>query len=144
LGPLFLASIFLAFAWIWPNHRILLMLVIPVAVKWVALLTWLGYGLGLLSGDVGTRLAIVAGIANFAAFCGAEVWRWARRSGRAVGGAVTAVVNEGAAFHTCAACGTTEKKDPTARFRVCVECRPGRDYCMKCLDGHSHRIDTHV
>ena len=140
-GALFLGSIFLAFAWLWPNHKILLFFVIPVAVKWLALLTWIGCGVGLLVGDLGTKLMIVASITNFAIFCGADVVRWLRRGKQQLSQAVKVVANEGVAFHRCAACGMTELKDPNARFRMCTECVPAHEFCMVCLDGHTHRVN---
>lgn len=140
-GAMFLGSIFLAFAWLWPNHQILLFFVVPVAVKWIALLAWIGLGMGLLFGGLATKLMVVASVTNFAIFCGADVVRWLRRGKRQIGAAVKAVASEGEAFHRCATCGTTELKDRDARFRMCTDCIPAHEYCMRCLDGHSHRVN---
>jgi hypothetical protein len=140
-GALFLTSIFLAFAWLWPDHKILLFFIIPVAVKWLALLFWIGLGIGLAGGDMATRLMILASIANFAVFCGSDVWRWINRGKRQIAQAVTAATSEAEPFHRCAACGVTELKDPQARFRMCTECVPAQEYCMVCLPGHIHKVD---
>ena len=43
-------SIFLAFAYLYPNFTICIMFVLPVKVKWLAMGQWLLYGLFMLSG----------------------------------------------------------------------------------------------
>src|SRR5262249_48935520 len=65
-------SLFLAFAYLYPDYEILLFFILPVKVKWLALLTWIGYGLGLVFGDWLTRALILAAISNFLLFFGRD------------------------------------------------------------------------
>ena len=49
-------SVFLAFAWLYPDFQIMLFFILPVKIKWLALLAWIGYFLALVTGDWSTRL----------------------------------------------------------------------------------------
>ena len=76
-------SLFLAFAWMFPNVQLLLFFVIPVRVKWLG---WLAGGLWawefLLSRPVG-KLSLACEMLGFALFFGPDLWRelkaWNRR-----------------------------------------------------------------
>jgi hypothetical protein len=56
---LFIAgSIFLAFAHLHPNFTMYVFLVLPIQIKWLALLTWIFLAWSFFTGDLSTRLAI--------------------------------------------------------------------------------------
>ncbi|MCX5796316.1 MAG: hypothetical protein NTY77_12545, partial [Elusimicrobia bacterium] len=65
-------SVFLAFAFLYPDFEFLILFVLPVKVKWLALLTWLGYGFQLLAGTWQTRLFVLASVGNFLIFFGKD------------------------------------------------------------------------
>ena len=75
-------SVFLAFAWLNPDFELLLFFILPVRIKWLALLTWIGYGYGLLAGDWGDRFRILAAIGNFLVFFWPELVARFHRGGR--------------------------------------------------------------
>ncbi len=68
------ASLFLAFAWLFPDFELLLFFVLPLKVK------YLGYGTAawmawrFVAGDVLTRLAVAAALANFLLLLGPDLW----------------------------------------------------------------------
>ena len=66
------ATIFLAFAHLWPDFELLFFFVLPVKVKWLAWLAWAGIAWSFLVGGGLTRLALLCGLANYALFFGAE------------------------------------------------------------------------
>lgn len=68
-----MSTVFLAFAFLNPNFELLLFFVLPVKVKWLALITWLLYGYSVVTGGWPTRLLVLAGVANFVLFFGGEV-----------------------------------------------------------------------
>jgi membrane associated rhomboid family serine protease len=70
-----ISTIFLAFAFLNPNYELLLFFVLPVKVKWLALITWLLYGYTVVTGGWPARLLILAGVANFGLFFGGELIR---------------------------------------------------------------------
>ncbi|MFA6029073.1 MAG: Rhomboid family protein [Elusimicrobiota bacterium] len=64
------ASIFLAFAALFPDFELLLFFVLPVKVKWLAAFAWAGILWTLLAGSWDSRLTTAAGILNYAVFFG--------------------------------------------------------------------------
>ena len=68
-------SVFLAFAYLFPDFEILLFFILPVKVKWIALITWVLYFIGFATGDAMQRLLIVAAILNFLLFFGVEIFQ---------------------------------------------------------------------
>jgi len=135
-----LGSVFLAFAWLWPNFTILLFFIIPVKIKYLALVTWLFYILTLCVGTMLDRGLVVAAIANFLLFFGSDIVRRMRSGHRQMVVKVSEVRDAQVSFHRCTVCGVTEKSDPAARYRTCAQCRPAREYCMVHLKEHSHVI----
>ena len=71
-------SIFLAFAFLYPDFELLLFFFFPVKVKWLALLTWIALlGQFCLGGWLAKGL-VLAAIANFLLFFHQELWQRAR------------------------------------------------------------------
>ena len=69
-------SIFLAFAAIFPEHRVLLFFIIPVKVKWIAIASaafLLYYFVQSLVYDWQTCFSIIAAVINFLIFCGYDL-----------------------------------------------------------------------
>jgi len=130
-------SVFLAFAFLYPDFELLILFILPVKVKWLALLTWLGYGFQLLAGTWQTRLFVLASAGNFLIFFGRDIL-WLMRSGhRRMAAVARDVSGKKAAFHRCAACGITDVSHPTMDFRYCPECR-GLGYCRDHIFAHQH------
>ena len=44
-------SVFLSFAYLAPNFELALFFILPVKIKWLALLTWIGYAVAAVMGD---------------------------------------------------------------------------------------------
>ena len=80
-GPLQL-SVFLAFARLNGEMELLLFFILPVKVRQLALLAWLWAAWTLLFAGWTARIAVLAGLANYALFFGREHWaswrRWRR------------------------------------------------------------------
>jgi len=72
------ASLFLAFATLFPDVEVLLFFILPVKVKWMGYLTWATLGLGFLFGDAPVRLTILAGLVNYFLILGPDLWTRAR------------------------------------------------------------------
>src|SRR5690606_4821670 len=58
-------SMFLAFAYLYPDYVFLLFFILPVKVKWLALAAWLVYGFEFVTGDWATRAVVFASVGNF-------------------------------------------------------------------------------
>ncbi|MBK8576580.1 MAG: hypothetical protein IPN90_13200 [Elusimicrobia bacterium] len=77
------ASLFLAFATLFPDVEVLLFFILPVKVKWMGAVTWGSLGLGFLWGNAQERLTIAAGLVNYFLVLGPGLWVQARLRWRA-------------------------------------------------------------
>lgn len=131
-GVLLTNSLFFAFAMFYPERQILVFLIIPVKVKWLA---WIDLFLlvpSLLGAGWGYRAGVLASFANFLLFFGPALLsaRRRRREQEARLAKFTAVMAEMETLHQCHACGRTEVSTPELEFRVA---RDGNEYCSEHL-----------
>ena len=49
--------------------------ILPVKIRWLALLTWIWYGYRFLLGDWMVRVMIAASVLNYFLFFGRDIWR---------------------------------------------------------------------
>jgi hypothetical protein len=142
-------SVFLAFAYLYPDFVIQLMFVLPVRVKWLAWIAWAGYGLTFLSGLSGNLVAMAmvgASVANFFVFFGRDVLVRVVIGHRLMRRQASHVIAERKPRHVCIVCGATNKTHPEKDFRYCSKCRGQRCYCDEHLRDHEHveeEGDTH-
>src|SRR5512143_293173 len=130
-------SVFLAFAWLFPDFQLYIFFIVPVKIKWLALLTWIGYAYQLLVGSWPSRLLVLASISNFILFFGRDlVWRM-KTGKRVMSAQVREFSGKKEAFHTCSVCGITDLSHPAMEFRYCSDCG-GRGYCKDHIFNHKH------
>lgn len=67
-------SLLFAFAMLFPDLEFLIFFFIPVKVKWIALLEALSFAVAFIFGGIGTKLVIIAAVANFLIFFGGNFW----------------------------------------------------------------------
>src|SRR5205823_1707287 len=88
--PLY-ASLFLAFAAIFPDYELLLFFILPVKVKYMAMLTWLVMVWNFWAGSGATRAGLLASLTNYLLFFGpghfqkCRLWWEVRRNRRRMG-----------------------------------------------------------
>jgi hypothetical protein len=131
-------SVFLAFAWLYPDYVFYIMFVLPVKVRWLALLAWIGLIYSLIVGDMSTRLYVLAGITNFLLFFGPEVIQRLRSKGRKIQHKAQVAADAKKPKHQCAACGANDKTDSTLEFRYCSKCEGAPCYCENHIRDHEH------
>ena len=131
-------SIFLAFAYLFPDYQIYLFLILPIRIKWLALLTWLYYGYEFVMGGWPARLLIVVAIVNFLLFFGRDIFHKARYGHRRIKTQASVIANRDKPLHTCTICGITDKTHRTMDFRYCTKCEPPVAYCTDHLQNHPH------
>lgn len=126
-------SAFLAFATLFPKHEFLMFLVIPVQVRWLAIIATIPLVLLLFS--LPSYLPYVfLSFANYIFWAGIPA---ARGKVRVVGSASRkrkfekAKLSGEMAFHRCKKCGRTEVSDPDLEFRISAD---GDEYCEEHLD----------
>lgn len=137
-------SIFLAFAAIYPDMEVMLYFILPIKMKWMALVYAAMAVYYFIQGGIATRVSIAASLLNFAIFflSGRKTRRFGPR-----GQARKAKFERqsrphmnyaGGARHRCAVCGRTELDDPNLEFRFCSKCRGNYEYCQDHLFTHEH------
>lgn len=138
-------TIFLAFAVCYPDMRVMLYFLIPIKMKWMAIV----YGVLIAyefvaCGSWSGRVAIFASILNFIIFFlatkdlkqfspkeRARRQKFKKQVHQPRGGT-------GGAIHKCAICGRTELDNPDLQFRFCSKCRGNFEYCQDHLFTHKH------
>jgi hypothetical protein len=133
-------SVFLAFAYLWPDFEIRLFFILPVRVKWLALIAWIGVGLTFLIGTPMMRIMAVVPVLNFLLFFGSSL---AHRAGYKEPRLSAKSVREGKgepAFHTCVICGVTDTSNRKMEFRYCPDCAGTPCYCIDHINAHEHRL----
>ncbi|MEQ9367380.1 MAG: hypothetical protein RIF32_24320 [Leptospirales bacterium] len=126
-----------------PEQVIMLYFIIPVKLKWLAVLVFGAMGVFAIidisrSGSLLPLWDPLFGMAAWFAFYGPEAartmaWRGEQRVRKASYEARTA----GVTVHRCTVCGLTERDDPHMDFRFCVDCAD-HEYCSEHLARHEH------
>lgn len=138
-------SIFLACASIMPDYQLLLYGIIPIKMKWLAILDVVLLAVDAVQGGLIIRIVIIASLLNFIIFffCnrnlrGHSPKQAARR--KKFQKQISPPQNQyaGGAKHRCAVCGRTELDDPTLEFRYCSKCNGNYEYCQDHLFTHEH------
>lgn len=131
-------SIFLAFAFLNPNFQIMLFFLIPIKVKWIALVTWILYAIQFVMGGLGTKMLVLGAIINFLIFFSRDLYYKLRYGKRVVKTKIEKKIKEKTHFHRCDICGISDKDHPELEFRYCSLCNPPKCICENCLENHTH------
>lgn len=146
-------SIFLGFAMTFPDQQMLLFFLIPIKIKWLALLdvAYLTYLIivDVRSGYFMTTVQIVCSLASTIifffmtrkykfkdAFSSAQSRRRRKEFTQAMGRGQAK--NAQGARHKCYICGQTELSNPNLEFRYCSKCNGNYEYCQNHLFTHTH------
>lgn len=145
-------SMFFAFATLFPDNMVLLFFIIPIKMKWLAIIDALYFvyaiiqdfsaGMGLMS-----FLPLVA-LLNYFLFCGGELFhsvmprrRQQRRNTvdfkREVHRIKYETKNKNY-MHKCAVCGRTDADHPELEFRYCSRCAGYHCFCQDHINNHVH------
>jgi hypothetical protein len=131
-------SVFLAFAYLNPTFELRLFFILPIQIKWLALIMWIGYLYSFLIGPWPIRFSVFAAVVNFLFFFGSDI-RLRIKSGqrrRSVAKEKEEMANE--PRHTCLSCGKTDLTDPDIDFRYCSTCKGACCYCEDHIRDHDH------
>lgn len=137
-------TIFLAFAVCYPDMRIMLYFIIPIKMKWMAIVYGVLIAFEFVTcGSWSGRVAIFASILNFIIF-----FLMTRNLKRISPKEIKRKQNykrqvhqprgNGTAIHKCAICGRTELDNPDLQFRYCSKCKGNFEYCQDHLFMHKH------
>ncbi len=133
LAALVFANVFFAFARIYPDQQILIMMLIPIKVKYLG---WVTAGILLVEFLKAPLLGIVIfpGLLPFLLVFGPDFIRSTSERGKAANRRAnfqaTSHDPDREIFHTCNTCGTDDVSAPDLEFRVAAD---GDEYCTPCL-----------
>ena len=139
-------SMFLAYAFMFPDMQVLMYFIIPIKVKWLGYLD-IAYLIvevlrfGLMKYYTG-MITVIMSVLNFILFYfmmkgKSRVTPAHRKRKRQYKREVrqTQILTR----HKCAICGQTEEDDPTLEFRYCSRCKGNYEYCQNHLFTHEHK-----
>lgn len=139
-------TMFLAYAFLYPDLQVLVYFIIPVKVKWlgyldIAYLIWEFLQYGLIKYYAG-MVTVVMSVLNFIIFYlmlkgKTKVSHAHKKRKKKYKQAVrqTQILTR----HKCAICGQTEEDNPNLEFRYCSRCKGNYEYCQNHLFTHEHK-----
>lgn len=144
-------SIFLAYAFTYPEMRVYIYFVLPIKMKWMAVFyavilvfnafTYIRGGWWFMVFPIVASLLnfilFFLGTRNMSRYNPKEIHR-RNEFKRAVAGSRVNPSTGGISKHKCAICGRTEKDDPNLEFRFCSRCNGNYEYCQDHLFTHTH------
>ena len=148
-------SMFFAFASMFPDMRVLLFFIIPIKMKWLALVDAVFFVYEIVSncasGYVLYGLLPVVALLNYLLFCGGWLFDWlkpARRQQRQntvnFQREVQRIQYEQKSkpyTRKCEVCGRTDADYPELEFRYCSRCQGYHCFCIEHINDHRHRSE---
>ncbi len=147
-------GIFLAFAMTYPDNQVMLYFIIPIKMKWLAVVYAALIAVSFIQSGIGGRIVIVSSLLNFLIFFiltkfgynsgfrgfsgPAFNFEFKRPGGNTRSNTANRQYRNGNAVHKCAICGRTELTDPNLEFRYCSKCMGNYEYCNEHLFTHTH------
>lgn len=137
-------SVFLAFAYLNPDFELMIFFILPVKIKWLALLTWIGYTITCIFGTWSSRLMVLASVGNFLLFFGRDIvltMGYRRRRMQHQAKKFARSGDEPEPRHRCHVCGKTDLSHPELDFRYCSQCAGDQCYCPEHIRNHAHVVE---
>ena len=127
-------TLFMAFAWFYPDATVMLFFIVPIKAKWIALLDALVIGIIFISSDWMQKVGVLIAMSNLILF----FWKpWLNKRAERVDAnqrrkAFQSQAVTSASLHRCAICHKGENDSPDLEFRVAKD---GEEYCIEHLPG---------
>jgi membrane associated rhomboid family serine protease len=136
-------SLFFAFATIFPNYEILIFFIIPIRVKWLALLTLGLLGFYFFQGNIGVKAAIAVAFGNYLLFFAGHLRGLARgqqlqmrQAARRASFRPPPDREEKTSARACAICGARQEDGADIRVCSCEKCGGPRELCLEHARSH--------
>lgn len=134
-------SLFLAFAQLFPNYQLMLFFILPVKIKWLAVITWIGIAVTFLFGTIPTKILTVVSILNFILFFWEDILYFVKQTSRRSTKKIAETKLLQKPDHVCSVCGKNNIDNPDMGIRYCSKCNPERCFCEEDFIKHA---DTHT
>ncbi len=135
-------SLFLAYATINPNQQIRLYFLIPIKMKWLAILD---IAITVLTCVMSRSLLPFVPLLSYIIFFWSYFVSLVKRQSNHHSNVVNfSKARKEAVFatkisKTCATCGKTDASHPSLEFRYCSKCSDGKCYCAEHIFNHEHK-----
>ncbi|GKX67263.1 rhomboid family intramembrane serine protease [Inconstantimicrobium mannanitabidum] len=134
-------ALFLAFACVYPDYELLLFFILPIKVKYLAILDCLVIGYEFITVySLGGKLLVITPLISFLLFFGKDLFNLVtgRTKSYVRKQKFSVKVSTDKPIHRCTVCGITDKDDPDMQFRYCSKCSGTHCYCMNHIRDHKH------
>jgi len=153
IAPIYLnLSMFFAFAALFPEHVVRLFFIIPIKIKWLALLNAVFFIWSIVSSVATGRIFLailpVVALLNFFIICGDELMMHLRpiknrTSSRTIdfkkaAKKVKQQQSREPYSRKCEVCGRTDVDSPGMEFRYCSQCEGYHCFCSEHINNHNH------
>lgn len=131
-GTFLYCSIFMATAAYMPNYEFRLFLLIPVKLKWLAVVAFAGVLMSAMSLGVAGYILLAASLLPYAVvFVPNFLHRmaFAQKTAERRREFKSKQIDEDEVFHRCVSCGVTDHDNPEMEFRVAAD---DQEYCRNC------------
>lgn len=126
-------TIFLAFAYLFPDFELRLFFLLPVKVRWLGWIAWAMLGLMFAVAPWQFKIFVAASVSNYFIFFGKDILTRAKSKKRLANLKSEKVKQMAEPFHACSRCGATDKSHPEREFRY----RSNECICDSCLAAES-------
>ena len=138
-------SMFFSFAALFPDMQVLFMFIIPVKMKYLALVDAGFFLLSVITTPFPENLLPVVAVLNFLIFCGGELKNLLpRRQSKSTinfkreSARIRREESQKLYTHKCAVCGRTDADYPNLEFRYCSRCVGYHCFCADHINNHIH------
>ncbi len=140
-------SLFFAVATLFPDMQVLLFMIIPVKMKWLALVDAALFAFEVVANfrSFPLNLLPLVAVLNYFVFFGGELWRRRPRPAtaqtvnfRRESARIRREQRDQLYRHKCAVCGRTDVTDPELEFRYCSRCAGYHCFCQDHINNHIH------
>lgn len=137
-------SLFFAYATMFPDNTILLFFIIPIKIKYIAIVEAVYFAIMIVLGNFPGNLLPVVAMLNyiiyFAGYFRYYLQNRRRYTARSIDfkKKVKDIKRDKGYLHRCAVCGKTDTDYPEIEFRYCSLCKNYACYCEEHIMDHTH------
>ncbi len=141
-------SMFFSFAALFPDLKVLLFFIIPVKMKWLAIVDAVIFIVDIVQLPFPVNLLPIVAVLNFLIFCGDELFSYIRPRRRSQRKAAVNFKREVQRINyekktqsytrRCEVCGRTDASHPELEFRYCSRCAGYHCFCIDHINAHQH------
>jgi len=138
-------SMFFSFAAMYPDMQVLFMFIIPVRMKFLAIIDAVFFLMSVVSNPFPINLLPLVAMINFLIFCGSDLKAFlpgkpskSSINFRKESARIRYEQQSKLYTHKCSVCGRTDVDSPQLEFRYCSRCEGYHCFCSEHINNHIH------